>query len=261
MRHAGGAFAGLHARLPDLSSLDPSSLPAPLLAAAREAWAWRVQTELRSAQVMARFVTEVLGAGDPLEVYAGAADAVVDEVRHVALCVAVCEALGVPAPLPEPLTEELSADFLALPMPQRALTTALSLLAVGETLSVALIEDLRSRCRHPAIRSVLDATVADEGDHRAYGWAYVEASLARFDATDLPYWRQVAAFSVSPHLAIIAEGVATLSPEQRRLAAIPEPELADLGLLSRGREALVLARALDVEVLPRLRALGLWSDG
>lgn len=258
--HAGGVFARLHearAGAPDLSALDPAAIPAGLLDAARAAWAWRAQTELRSAQVMARFVSEVLTAGDPLEVWTGAADAVVDEVRHVALCVAVVERLGGAAALPEPLAEELATAFLAAPMAQRALTTAISLHAVAETLSVALIEDLRGRCRHPAIRAVLDATVADEADHRAYGWAYVQASLARFDEGDLPHWRHVTRLALEPHEARIARVLADVPAERRQLESWPEPELADLGLLSPQREALLLRGALDELVLPRLRALSL----
>ncbi|MEZ4463037.1 MAG: hypothetical protein R3F43_00605 [bacterium] len=57
-------------------------------------WSDRVQTEYRSVQIMTRFLTEVLGAGDPLDVYAGAVDAIADEVRHTALCAAVVTALG-----------------------------------------------------------------------------------------------------------------------------------------------------------------------
>lgn len=241
----------------DFSGLDVAEVPAELLSLARETWAWRVGTELRSAQVMARFVSEVLGAGDPLEVYAGAADAVMDEIRHAALCVATVEALGGVALSPDPLEEPLTAEFLALPMAQRALTTALTMLAVAETVSVALVEDLRERCGQPAIRAVLDATIADEADHRELGWAYVEASLGRFDVGDLPYWRQVAAMAVEDQLRGHAALLASLSAGRRSLEAWPEPGLAELGLLSPPREALLVAGAIEQSVLPRLRALEL----
>jgi hypothetical protein len=183
--HAGGIFRAIHDALVacpiDWGGIDRAAYPAPLVARARAAWEYRVETEFRSIQVMTRFLGEVLGAGDPLEVYAGAAAAVADEIRHTALCAGMVEALGGAAALPEPLVEEERAELLAL---ERALATAVSMLAVSEAVSTALIEDLRDRCRHPTVRAVLAATLADEDTHRDYGWAYVRASLGRFDAAE-----------------------------------------------------------------------------
>lgn len=261
--HAGPPFRAIHDALVGVAidwaplaqvaaRLDPAAL-----ARAQTIWGYRVQTEFRSIQVMARFLQEVLASGDPLEVFAGASDAVIDEVRHTALCVGVVEALGATALFPTPLAEDESPTFLALPMPQRALGTAVSMLAISETLSVALIEDLQKRATQATIRAVLDATLADEDAHRDFGWAYVAASLARFDADGRDFARAVAETTLAPHRVGIAAALDPLPMHQRTLAAWPEPELAALGLLGPEREALVKQDALERVLMPRLRSLGI----
>jgi len=261
--HAGGVFRALHdARLGidiDFSALDASQIPPPLLERARETWGHRVHTELRSVAVMTRFLGDVLAAGDPLEVYTGAADAILDEVRHAALCVGVLEALGGRATLPP--EEPESPDFLALGPAERALGMAVSMLAVSETLSVALIADLRDRATHPVIGAVLERTLADEDGHRDFGWSYVAASLERFDYEGLVFSQATVESTLTPHLREIAPIYARIPLGRRTLAAWPEPELAALGLLSREREALVIANTVDGPLTERLGKVGLAPPG
>ena len=261
--HADGVFRAIHdARLGigiDFRALSPSRIAPPLLARAREVWAHRVHTELRSAHIMTRFLGEVLAAGDPLEVYAGAADAILDEIRHSAMCVSVLEALGGAATLPP--DEPENPAFLELGPAERALGTAVSMLAVSETLSVALLEDLRARATHVVIRAVLDATLADEDQHREFGWTYVKASLDRFDDRGREFAQATVEVTLEPHVGQIAPVFARMPLGRRTLDAWPEPELAALGLLSLEREALVLARAIDGPLTERLASVGLSRPG
>ncbi|MFT7581004.1 MAG: hypothetical protein ACI9MR_002678 [Myxococcota bacterium] len=263
--HVGAPFAALHEALVDVAvdwaALRDTPLSPELRQTALNAWGYRVQTEFRSVQVMTRFLTEVLGAGDPLEIYAGVVDAITDEVRHTALCVGVVEALGARAQLPDPVAETEEAGFLALGMPQRALGTAISMLAVSETISVALIEDLQRRCDHPTIRAVLDATLADEDTHQDFGWAYVRASLSRFDGAAHDYGRAVVETTLTPLLEPAKQRVAAMPAGKRSLEAWDEPELAALGLMSDSREALVTVDAYERLLHPRLRALDLLPPG
>jgi hypothetical protein len=257
--HTGGVFGAIHAQLVgltiDWNGLDPSAYPPPLVARARAAWAHRVETEFRSIQIMTRFLGEVLAAGDPLEVYAGAAAAITDEIRHTALCVGMVEALGGVPALPEPLVANEPAEFLAMGMPERALATAVSMLAVAEAVSTTLIADLHDRCRHPTVRAVLAATLADEDTHRDYGWAYVRASLGRFDAAGRELALTAAEVTLEPLVGRARAILGDVPPARRRLDAWPEPELAELGLLGRERESLLFERAVAEIVRPRLAAL------
>ena len=258
--HAGGVFARIHQELAridiDFDGLSPADFSPPVLDLARRVWLHRLHTEFRSIQVMTRFMSEVLAAGDPLEVYAGAADAILDEIRHTALCVAVVERLGLVPELPRPVHEPEHPDFLAQPMPQRALSTAISMLAISETLSVGFIEDLAARASHPVIGAVLTETLADEDTHHAFGWAYVEASLSRFSG-GMDLWRMVTAQTLTAHLESEERALSAVPHEKRRLDAWPEPELARAGLLSAEREALVFRHNFDHKLAPQLRRLEL----
>jgi hypothetical protein len=262
MTHAGEPFLSMHRALMgelgiEWYLLDPAMIPEPLLSEVRLTWSWRAQTEYRSVQVMTRFLTEVLGAGDPLEIQSGAADAIRDEIRHTALCVGVVEALGETALLPTPVPEPLEDGFRAMPMAQRALVTAISMLLVNETISVALIGDLAARATHPTIRAVLKATMTDETTHQQFGWHYVAASLRRFDAAGRAYAARITAYALEGHLAPARNLVASLPTERQTLNAWHEPDFARYGLMSRPREALIKLQLHQRFLAPRLQALGL----
>src|SRR5690554_8117578 len=92
---AGGIFGEFHVELMgkkvDFSAFDPTQFDSALLNEARHTWLERFQTEFRSTQIMTRFMSEVLGAGDPMDIYAGGVDLIGDEVRHTALCAGMCQ--------------------------------------------------------------------------------------------------------------------------------------------------------------------------
>jgi hypothetical protein len=257
---AGGAFAGLHRQrigpVPDLSGL-AAQVPPALLEQARATWRQRASSEFRSIQIMTRFLTEVVGAGDPLDVYSAVTELVEDEIRHAELCAAICTGLGVPALLPEPVALVDQPRFLEAPMPERALATAITMLGINETISVGYIADLAARCRHPRIKQVLDATIDDEAEHQELGWSYIRTALARFPPSTLPDWRHLVAATLAPHEAFARRALQSVAPEAQRLEAWPEPALADLGLFSDQRQALIFRKTrLDV-LEPRLAALEL----
>ena len=134
-----------------------------------------------------------------------------------------------------PETVELVEDrrrFSKSPMPERALTTGISMLAINETISNALVADLLERCDYEPIRRVLAATLEDETAHGSFGWDYVGASLARFDANSISHWRAVAAHALRPHQHFAAHVTA-----QRSGNGEDERELARFGLLTPERQA------------------------
>jgi len=257
---AGGIFEKLHReRIGELPrvELDLARHAPPLVEQARRVWQQRFQSEFRSVQIMTRFLTEVVGAGDPLDIYAGAVELVEDEIRHAELCASVCEALGAPAVLPEPVALPDPPQFLAAPMDHRAIATAISMLAVSETLSTAFITDLRDRCTQAGIKAVLDATIADEEGHQDFGWEYVKQSLKRFPPQAMNDFRHLVRTTLEPWRQQSAKVLNQVPAEKRALAAWPEPELVALGLHSDPRLALVFVDAEQRVLLPRLRELGL----
>jgi len=154
--------------------------------------------------------------------------------------------------LPEPVELIEPEAFLRSAMPERALTTAISMLAINETISNALVADLLDRCDYEPIRRVLAATLEDETTHGSFGWDYVGASLARFDAGSISHWRAVAAHALAPHQSFAAQAAARRSENGE-----DERELARFGLLTPERQAIVFERTMKTTIVPRLRALGL----
>jgi len=259
--HTGGIFAELfRERLGepvDLSDLDLSAHPPERVALARRVWQDRVRTEFRSVQIMTRWLSEVVGAGDPLEVYAAAIDLVEDEVRHVGLTARLCEALGAEPLLPDPVELRDPERYLKSSMIERATTTAIQMLAINETISVAFIEDLHDRCEDPAVHRVLHATCADEEGHQDLGWSYVKTSLRRFEPSTMKSWRHLVKITLEPHDRQADAIVAELPDAKRDLDAFAEPELASLGLFSPQRQALVYRRVRREVLEPKLGTLDL----
>jgi hypothetical protein len=261
MTRAGEPFAAQHlARfgpLPDLSSLASVRPRDELLERARLEWAHRALTEFRSVQIMTRYLEELLGAGEPLDVYAGALEMIHEELRHAELCAAVCEALGGTPRYPLPGQHRETAAFLDSPHRDRALVTALTMLAINETLSVGYITDLAERCTQPAIRAVLREIIADEATHDVYGWSYIRRAVPLVS----PRLRQeipaVIRATIAPHDAIAERVLEQVPAERRTLEAWPDVEEIELGLFSPPRQALVYRRARERVLLPALRALEL----
>lgn len=254
-------FSEIHGKLVgisiDFDRLDVSKIAPALLERARATWAERARTEHRSIEVMTRFLVELQGAGEPIEVYAGTLELIEDEIRHTALCRAMCRALGGSAPADRPATE-VTAGVQRTPMNERALATAIAMLAINETLSVGYIRDLAARCENPVVGAVLRATVEDEDEHEAFGWTYIATALDRFPKATHPEWRAFTRRMLQPHLDHAGRALAAIAPEERELARFPDSEIIDLGLTSPQRQALVGLTTFQSVLEPRLSKLGLW---
>ena len=261
LRRTGGVFAEMHQALMAINipfhQLDPTTVPSDMLSLVQATWQQRVTTEYRSIQIMNRFMTEVLGAGDPLDVYAGAVDMIEDEIRHTALCAEVVRALGAQPMLPEPVVIPESDAFLAMPMMHRALATAISMLAVNETLSCGFIEDLAARCEHPIIGAVLKATIEDEEGHEAFGWEYIRNSLKRFPDDSLPEWKAIAQQALTAQRSQAMAVLNEMSPAERTLDAWPDTDLIPWGLFSPQRQALVYEKTYNEVLEPHMKDVGL----
>ena len=261
---AGEPFAAQHrARfgpLPELSSLSAFASLArsgALLEQAQKQWAHRTLTEFRSVQIMTRFLEELLGAGEPLDVYAGAVEMIQEELRHAELCAAVCEALGGTPRYPHPPRLPDSASFLDSPYRDRALVTAITMLAVNETISVAYITDLAERCTQPAVATVLREIIADEATHDAYGWSYIRRAVPLASQRLQKEIPALLKATIAPHDAMAERVLEQVPPERRTLEAWPDHAEIQLGLFSQPRQALVYRRARDEQLFPALARLGL----
>lgn len=234
---------------------DLTRFPHDLLVEARLVWADRVRTEWRSVQVLTRWLQELTACVEPLEHLQGAAQAITDELRHVGLCADLCTALGGfperPAPVPA------SAEVLAIAPAERPLATAIVMLVVNETLSVAYLTDLAAHCEEPAVRAVLDALLDDELGHRDLGGDYVRFALPRHGSGARAEWRTFTARAVESHRRKVEALLAEVPPSRRAAEHFPEPARAALGLTTPVRQALVFAETFEQVLRPRLQSLDL----
>lgn len=263
LQFTGGNFAEARARaarsVPDLTGFTPASIEPHLLARARAAWRHRVIMEYRSIQHASRFLTEVVEAGDALDVHWSALELVGDEIFQAEACAAVCDALGVEPELPEPSALVKATEFTDAPAIERSLATAISVLAISESISTALIRDLAERCGRPPLKAVLEAIIRNAHRREEFGWSYVSAALERVPAHTLPDFRHLARRTLARYEEGAHRVLMDVPESEQELDAHPEPELASLGLLSPTREALLYFRTRDRDVVPKLEALDLIS--
>jgi hypothetical protein len=254
---AGGSLGKLHRErlggLPDLSALAVSELTPALLEKARATWRDRARAEFRNIQLLTRFLGEVTAAGDPLDAYTGIAAMIEDKIAATERCAAVCDALGAPALLPDPLVLQDSPGFLASPMAERALASAITLLAINEPIAAGYRADLAARCGNSAIKAVLESGPQPN----ELGASYIRQSLRRFPPGTSPDWKHLVALALEPHETAAARALDTVPANRQSLAAWPEPELAELGLLSPERQALVFHRLWVEKLKPQLAELEL----
>jgi hypothetical protein len=237
---------------PEPPDVKVADLSPALLEKARATWRERARAEFRNMQILTRFLGEAAGAGDPLDVYAGITALIDEKITATERCAAMCEALGAPALLPAPVVLQDSPRFLGSPMAERALATAINLLAVNETVAAGYLADQAARCRNTTIKAALTGP-----EHREFGWTYIREALRRFSPSTSPDWRHLVAITLEPHEKTAARTLQGLPADRQTLSAWPEPELADLGLLSHERQALVYHQLWSGVLKPRLAELEL----
>lgn len=240
----------------DFSALDTAAFSPELLREARVVWADRVRTEYQSIQIAARFLTEALAAGEPMEIERAVVETIDEEVRHTELCSAMCRALGGRVPSPKDVAAPL-ADLGAVPLEERVLASAISLYLVAETFSVGYLNDLCERASHPVTRGVLLAITGDEVGHESFGAELCARKLRDVPEAKRAAWRAFTARLVKVHLDRAERALAPVPEGDRRLDRFPEAERAALGLLGEARLALLTLRTYRERLAPTLARIGL----
>jgi P-aminobenzoate N-oxygenase AurF len=240
----------------EFSALDVAALPPELVRQARVVWADRVRTEYQSIQIAARFLTEALAAGEPMDVHRRIVLAAFEEVRHTELCSAMCRALGGPVPSPKEVAAPL-ADLGEVPLDERVLASAISLFLVAEAFSVGYLRDLCERASHPVTRAVLEAITGDEVGHESFGVELVARRLRDVPEAKRAAWRGFTARIVKAHLDRADRVLEKVPEAERHLDRWPEAERASLGLLGEVRLALLCRRTYTERLSPALVELGL----
>ena len=189
--------------------------------AARAARVWRHREGVeREAAALFETLGVELAAFGYCELAVRAATAAKDERRHAARCRAIVEALtGTTVWTAEP-PRRLVLGLAALTHRDRVLYAAVAVGCITESLSCALLLELRELTTHPIVTETVAEILRDEIEHARIGWAVLAAEAAARDvgwlATHLTAMRRAA----------VAEDVTPMTGE---------PALAGLGVLPRTR--------------------------
>jgi hypothetical protein len=235
-----------------LHRLDPSVLDPARREATRRAWAARMVAEYRSMVVFAEMLARFPEVGLPLAVVTAATRLVQDESRHTELCGRVAGALGGHG------DATLDPRGLRLFAPELdpwlfVARWTLSMLCVGETTSVALLDELRRSATDPCVRVVLRIIHRDETLHDRFGWALARCVLPRLDDDQREWLAADLAVALAHYERVDAD---CLRGGDGALPPAPEVSGPNLGAVPVERFAHAFYRALDGVALPRLETLG-----
>lgn len=126
-------------------------------------WARRVGAEYASAGLAAQVLTWAIQAGLPPAWVYRAHRVVHDELEHARLSHEVLAAVGGGDRPVEIDADELTVGGGLVPVLVRNF-------CLGESFAVPAFDRMRRRATHPLARAVLERILADEAEHRAFGW-------------------------------------------------------------------------------------------
>jgi len=148
-----------------------SAMPAATRRALAEAWARDGLFEHASVASFSRFAMELLALGAPADLVRDTHAAAVDEVRHAELCLGLASAYfgesvePAALPVPGPLVIEANLATVAAEAVMEG--------CIGETVATVQALDALAAATDPAVREVLEVTVADETRHAELAWRFV----------------------------------------------------------------------------------------
>lgn len=228
-------------------SSDTAAAPSSDTAAAR-LWSMRATAELEAAARFERLAHDLtLLEAEPV-VQALARAAAVDEHRHHRRCVALVERFGGrwQAPASPPRAPALSSGVGR----HRAdvLYELVAMSCITETLSAALLVEMRSAATDPEVRAVVHEILTDEVDHSRLGWAHLAAEARDLDCRFLGRW-------------LPAMLSATVRDELFHEDDAPSDAALDgVGGLSRTHRRDIFAATMQDVVFPGLRRFGVPTD-
>ncbi|MCH9686602.1 MAG: ferritin-like domain-containing protein [Deltaproteobacteria bacterium] len=209
-------------------------------------WTYRAGVELEAAARFSRLATELQATGADPTVWGLAQQASRDESRHHVLCSDLAYSLGsatIPTDAAPPRPVHLRRDVPR----ERLLAEVVAMSCVTETLSTALLLEMRSQARDSEVRDVVHEVLTDEVDHARLGWAHLAAEASRGPVG----WP-------APHLPRMLA-----STVHEELFEGPEPEdavaeaVAGLGGLRRSSRVAVFMETMGTVVFPGLRRFGI----
>lgn len=155
------------------------------LLAVAKTWLYREKIEREAAADFSQLARQLEALGAPPTIVSLAGQAQQDEFRHAALCRAIVERL---APGLEPLYVEPTMAMgpslgSGLTPAQSALYASIALSCVTETLSTALLVEMRAATNDEQIHATIHGILKDEINHSRIGWAHLAWEAGRSDVS------------------------------------------------------------------------------
>lgn len=230
----------------DASAYDPRAV-----AAAREAWTFRMGAEHRSTAVFGALALQLIEANASLDAKVVMLRMAQDELRHTETCGLVVAALGgEPACLVDVEVAPL-ATHRGCTAEERALRNVLYTTCLSEMIAIARLVDELEATRDPFLRDATRRLLADEVLHGQFGFHYLEAwrpwlEVHREVLASLGRYLQ--------HAFAILEGALAMRGGGER--ALSEDELA-LGLSPRARGRQIFYETIEHAIVPGLERFGI----
>ncbi len=208
-------------------------------------WLYREKIELEAAAAFGYLSRELEAVGAPLVLMEMAERAGRDEAEHAGLCRAIVERL---APDLEPLEPNTSgvilpADDSIQDRARAALYASMALSCVTETLSAALLIEMRKLTEDSEIRATIQRILKDEIEHGRIGWAHLAWEAERGDVS----W-------LGPYLSGMIR--AALATQNESLKSLP-PDAETMGILVPERSRRILETTFHEVVLPGVELYGI----
>jgi hypothetical protein len=209
-------------------------------------WCIRERTEHEAAALFELLARDLEASRVPDELTSLARRCADDERDHAEHCRRIIDALDLGrAPLPPRTDVGLGPDDLA--RGRCALYTSVALGCVTESLSTALLIEMRPHVTHEIVREGLDVIVRDEVRHARLGWAHLAHAATRGDVS----W-------LAPHVPKMLRAALPIaeSPET-------EHDLRGYGILRRADVHRICAATIDTTIRPGFALHGVvasWPD-
>ncbi len=208
---------------------------------AARVWLIRERAEHEAAAHFARLASDLRAAHAPDAIVALAMRASEDERRHAVRCREVVDDLAPGlAALPRDRGAVIGPPGGESQPAARATHAAVAIGCITETLSTALLIELRRRAHHPVARRAFDEILEDEIAHARLGWA----TLAwRAGQEDLAH--------IGPHVRAMIDAAVVDEPSPS------ERSLAHLGILEPRAVREICETTVRTTILPGLARFGI----
>jgi hypothetical protein len=236
----------------DWDSLSAADYPASFIVAAREVWMGVVIAEYAAIASFSAVVSAMTAARAPLDLIGMTADFLADEVRHVELASRLVMQLG-GAPTKQVDTERLAPVLPPELTPfQRSNELALRVGCIAEVFASATATPMMRATTHPLVRNVDERILRDEARHRRFGSLYFEWAANYLDHAEQTRLGAVAIDALGTYAALWRNKAPEVSQEGWNGLQGHE-----LGWFERARYVPLAKSAVQAEILPPLRDLGL----